>query len=509
MWQEEKFLLRLTGDSSHYLLCLSAGMAYFLLKETHYFQRSTGNKALNSIAIIFLIALLFAFHVEPILFIISVVFLFSILIAFKSPISSVGLTIILYVCRPWEVVETSEWWQQLPRWCIWIWITSWMRQLFQNNMSLGTSLKFTRGIVLILCMASWALLTTIFSGDPSSSLQYFVDTLFRAIILVLIIQLTVQNADHAVRLQTAFGVGIVTLSMFSLWRYYGNDQHAPLDLIPKQASDLQRRLEAVGSLGNSNDIAAVVMIALGILWPSLLSRDTSLLDRVVAILLICLLLKTILASQSRGALIAAVAQCGIYFVSKSRSPKFMGALLLLSVAVVAPLASKVMGRHTDDLDASTESRMNYYVTGLRMTIQSPIWGQGFGRYPYEFENFSTATLHEWGLRTAHSSWVLVASETGLVGLILFAWIHIRMFRQCWFLKRSDPGFLLALTGYTITILFLSHSWLMFPWILFALIELKMKFNEKELLDEIEERRNSRNKNSLDCSANSLAPTLRS
>ncbi len=509
MWQEEKFLLRLTADSSHYLFCLSAGIAFFLFKEMHHFPESTGNKTPLSIAIVFLLALCFAFRVEAILFIISVVFLFSILTSFTFPISAVGLTIILYVCRPWEVVETTDWWQQLPRWCIWIWFISWMKESVKSNKWLGASLKFTKGIVLILCMAAWALFTTLFSGDPSASLQYFLDTLFRAVILVVIIQLTVQNADHARRLKTAFGVGIITLSMFSLWRYYGYDQHAPLDLIPKQATDLQRRLEAVGSLGNSNDIAAVVMIALGILWPSLFSKHTSLLTRVAAFVVICLLIKTILASQSRGALIAAVAQCGIYFVSRSRSPKFLGALLVLSVAVLAPLASKVMGRHTDDLDASTESRMNYYVTGLRMTIQSPIWGQGFGRYPYEFENFSTATLHEWGLRTAHSSWVLVASETGLVGLIFFAWIHLRMFRQCWFLKRSEPGLLLAMTGYTITILFLSHSWLMFPWILFALIELRMKFADKGDLNEIEERRHSRDKNSLDCAAHPLAPTLRS
>ncbi|MEN9827270.1 MAG: hypothetical protein RI953_3015 [Pseudomonadota bacterium] len=173
---------------------------------------------------------------------------------------------------------------------------------------------------------------------------------------------------------------------------------------------------------------------------------------------------------------AAVAQCGLLFVARSKRPGRMTFILAMIVGVLGSFANQLLGRNSEDLDASTESRMNYYVTGLYMTFNSPIWGQGFGRYPYEFERFSPLILHEWGLRTAHSSWVLVLAETGLVGLFLFTLIHLHIAKSCWALRKIQPSLLLSFAGYSFTILFLSHSWLMFPWILFALADLQFKFS---------------------------------
>lgn len=457
-------------DSSHYLVFLGLGLLIYFFCTLQKLPPKMFGFEKYAAGIGILLSFFISLKWQLSGFILSSALTFSLILSLNAPIHAVCVTLFLYICRPWEVIQAEEWWLQVPRWCIWLWLLSWLIHKPKHETAQHPLLPITFGFALMFALGFWALATTLISGDPAQSRQFFVDTLFRAMVLLLIIGLTVKSSKDVKRLCLAFGVGVSTLSIFSLWRFLGHDQPLELPFIDHQNKVSDRRLEAVGSLGNSNDIAAVVMIPLGFLWPMLFSIKSTLSIRLFAAVASFFLLKTILASQSRGALIAGVAQCALYFVSRSKRPGLLGGALLIIVALCAPLANRVMGRDADDLDASTESRMNYYITGLRMALYSPIWGQGFGRYPYEFERYSTATLHEWGLRTAHSSWVLVLSETGFVGLGIFAAIHYRMFKICWTLRSEYPGLLLALAGYSITILFLSHSWLMFPWILFALIE---------------------------------------
>jgi hypothetical protein len=470
LWQEEKFIFRLQSDESHYLVWLALGLIIHCILMQNRSLRSQNQSPLTSLGPALLFAFLCSLQWHFTGFVLAAALLTSLISAWRSPVNALCVTIIFYVCRPWEVIPANEWWLQLPRWCIILWLLSWLRNPWGDMSEVAQFFLNARGYLLLFAMAFWALVTVAFSRDPSGSFQYYADTLFRAFFLVFIIFLTVRSPKDVRRLSIAFATGVATLSIFSLWRFQGLDQPHHLPFIDLESRPDGRRLEAVGSLGNSNDIAAVVMIPLGMLWPLILSGRQRLVKRVASAAVAVLLLATIKASQSRGALIGAVAQCGLYFVARTRYPIRFAFILFATVTIAAPFANKFMGRDADDLDASTESRMNYYVTGLRMALYSPIWGQGFGRYPYEFERFSTATLHEWGLRTAHSSWVLVVAETGFAGLFIFTAIHIRMFVTCWKLREEYCGLFLALAGYSITILFLSHSWLMFPWILFALIE---------------------------------------
>lgn len=480
MFEVERFAFKMEGDPAHYLFWL--GLALCLWQATalmrSWFSWSTSQKL--ELAFASSVAFGFALHSGFSSFVFLFGLLLSVFAALKSASEAVGFTLILYVCRPWEVFPTNDWWSQVPRQCIGIWLLSWFRELTANPHLLSGSFRFSRGVGLSLIFGVWCLLTTFVSKDVPGSQDYFLSTLFRAITLVLILHLTIRSVADAVRLQMAFVIGVSTLALFSLWRFHGLDQHALVELLQRGGVDQTRRLEAIGSLGNSNDVAAVLLIPLGFIWPQLLSLGGLLGSRILLMVPCCFLMLALFASQSRGALLAVVAQIGMFFVQKSHRPKMLLVVLGLAVGFVSMFASQLMGRHADDLEASTESRMNYYVTGVYMLLNSPVWGQGFGRYPYEFERFSPIILHEWGLRTAHSSWVLVFAETGLVGLLLFCWINYTIGADCWQLRKSSPGPLLAFTGYSLTIVFLSHSWLMFPWILFSLIDLHCKYSRREI-----------------------------
>ena len=145
------------------------------------------------------------------------------------------------------------------------------------------------------------------------------------------------------------------------------------------------------------------------------------------------------------------------------------ALIITFFALVIPvIVFKGIRRSEDDLEGSSSSRFNYAITGLKMVKSNPIFGVGFGNYPRFYENFSSL-FEEWGQRTAHSSWVLVMSESGFMGLFLFTGLVGSVFIGAWRLRHVAPEFFLSLSGYAIAMSFLSHTYYVFPYILFSLI----------------------------------------
>jgi O-antigen ligase len=140
---------------------------------------------------------------------------------------------------------------------------------------------------------------------------------------------------------------------------------------------------------------------------------------------------------------------------------------LLLVAVPATLV--MANRSEEDLEMSSAGRMTYLKAGLRMGVKHPLLGVGFNGYPSNLHLYNTESLEEDQQMTAHNSWVLVFAETGLFGLILFTAAFWFCLKMAWSLYREKPELLLALVGYGVTMVFLSHSYLIYPYLLYALI----------------------------------------
>jgi len=85
-------------------------------------------------------------------------------------------------------------------------------------------------------------------------------------------------------------------------------------------------------------------------------------------------------------------------------------------------------------------------------------------------DYSTESLEESSKMTAHNSWILVFAELGIIGLLLFSGICFYCGFSAWKIYSTSPEFLLSLAGYGVTILFLSHSYLIYPYLLFAWVE---------------------------------------
>ena len=92
--------------------------------------------------------------------------------------------------------------------------------------------------------------------------------------------------------------------------------------------------------------------------------------------------------------------------------------------------------------------------------------------------------------TAHSSWVQVLAETGFVGLFLFLGLWIYALKRSFEIRRVEPEYFMSLVGYGITITFLSHAYLLFPYILCALAitQSSLKNDEEESVNLLRDLR---------------------
>jgi O-antigen ligase len=213
-------------------------------------------------------------------------------------------------------------------------------------------------------------------------------------------------------------------------------------------------------LADPNDLAALIVMTL----PIGLRRFKSPFN----LLLLLLDCYAIWKTSSRGAILALGITLAFYFVVRIEGYTKKA----LTIAVLVLLVTRIsagLGRESDDLEQSTSSRLNYWKAGINMVMHQPILGVGFMNYPHEFERYAPEIEYEWGERTAHSSWILIMAETGLLGLGLFAAVYYQVLRKAWNLKAIYPELFYSALAYGSAMTFLSHCYTLYPWFISGLI----------------------------------------
>jgi O-antigen ligase len=146
-----------------------------------------------------------------------------------------------------------------------------------------------------------------------------------------------------------------------------------------------------------------------------------------------------MASLSRGGFIG-LAAVGAY--CWYRSPKKMNALIVLAVAVLFML---VLAPETywDEIASSTSdetmseegtggARLYTWGIGMEMFLYNPIIGIGQGNFPWTIDLYEVGrTFHErsFGGRAAHSAWVTLISELGIVGIVIIGGMLLQCYKD--------------------------------------------------------------------------------
>jgi O-antigen ligase len=169
---------------------------------------------------------------------------------------------------------------------------------------------------------------------------------------------------------------------------------------------IEDRIRYRGELQDPNEVALVVTAGGATLLIAFALRRRNAGWTLAALIGVPLVMWCVIASQSRGGIVAMGFVAGAYFIKRFG---------IAGAAAGAALAFPMMalgGRSGEDADMSTQLRYEAWDAGLDMFKHSPIFGVGTRQYGDYF------------FLTAHNSYVLTLAEMGMIGMVLFVSILV-------------------------------------------------------------------------------------
>ncbi len=195
------------------------------------------------------------------------------------------------------------------------------------------------------------------------------------------------------------------------------------------AKDGESRLEldAIVTIGNSNDLAAQLLMIIPLMWAVFALKQTPFLLRWLSVFLIPLSVYVCLRTGSRGALVA-IATGYLITLIYSRGFRRVGIALSLPAVLVLLLAFtpeavldrlRTVVRDEDPLSEAAQSRMGrteLMKRALLLTLQHPLTGIGPGQFS-TVDGFASRAIGERGFwMQAHNTFLQISSEAGVFTL---------------------------------------------------------------------------------------------
>lgn len=374
-----------------------------------------------------------------------------------KPKYAVGFFIYLLLSRPWETFD-GQLMASMPRDISYLVMLS---ILFQKIIKKQFYFRFNIGTFLLLCFSFWLFISGSISNHSSLAVSMFMEVFSKAVILFILIQNSINTSSDAFPIKAALVLSILEKGFISVMKS---------SLESSTISEGSQRLESVGILGNSNDIAAIFVLVTPLLiffFYKLKIRPINYLLSVCSLMIMTFL---IWETQSRGAVLALFISLASFLLLKIKNIKIIIIICMFSL-LGGYGAMKLLDRDSSDVEGSTSNRIIFWKAGANMAIRNPVFGVGFWGFPINFQGYALDgdTGTEGKEMTAHSSWVLVVAEGGFMALFLFMGLWIYCFYRAWLLRDLEPEYFMSLVGYGIAITFLSHTYLLFPYILLSLI----------------------------------------
>lgn len=378
----------------------------------------------------------------------------GIALSVASPVFALCFVSAVLLLRPWEIASEDSTLLALPRLFAALLVASWA---FNEGRDGKFHLRFGLEEGLLGAFVAWTYVSIFVAPSWSVSHGTFLVSYTRSFVIYFLILQIVRTPRHVFALATSIGFCGATLATLTGYRM----AYDPL-------LQSKSRAELFGLLGDPNDLSAVLLLALPLLVYTIDRAPWAwIVRRMVQMLALGLALWTIMLTQSRGAIVGFLCLVLGWGISKVRTPgqAFAGIALVLLLGLGL---SQSLTRSADDLSSSQASRIAYWKAGWSMAVRNPLLGVGFGGYPYRFSEFVDPGVSEIGRRTAHSTWVLALAETGFVGFGLFVSLFSLALWRAWIVRRNYPYLLPALAGYGGAATFLSHTYVLHPYLLLAL-----------------------------------------
>jgi len=379
------------------------------------------------------------------------------------PVNALCFFVLMLFLRPWEIVADHPLLMTLPRLLAGICFVSW---LLYPGKSGKPKVRTSYALVLFAVFSVWLFLTTFRVPDVAAAQLDWFNTFFKSLVVLLLCVLFIESENSVREFELTLVLSALALMGVGFYQFFS--QRAT-----------SGRLESVGSFGDSNDLASIIIMALPFALIPVFNKTTGLVGRIFGVFFSIFSVLVIWLTNSRGALLALFVQILAFLVLRSSRKSwlpiaFLGGLLGIGYLVVL----KAIPRAPDEMQASSDDRITSWKTAINMTIHNPLFGIGFNQYPTNYESYLAGPTTEFGERTAHSSWLLAFAESGIPGGILFICFFVMIFRTAWCHRQERPAQFYALTGYGVTMSFLSHTYGMYIAVLSGLILASTSITER-------------------------------
>ena len=263
----------------------------------------------------------------------------------------------------------------------------------------------------------WAFLSSFASPYPDIAQERLIDGL--KLLLILIVAINALRTQGQLRFYLIFLVGCFIL--FPVRGALVNYYIAGYNVFGRAIWNY--------IYANPNDLAALCLLALGLALAIRMSTPSRNLVRLGAVIAIALLLWVILLTQSRGAFLGLSVLMSLLFIhslKKSLRTAIALAVLVLVVAVYVPdsvwdrlsgirMLASTSTLHEADWEGSAAQRFEIQKVAWNIFTDHKLFGVGFGAYHSAHESYAP----EMGARSAHNTYLALAAEVGLPGVMLW------------------------------------------------------------------------------------------
>ncbi len=260
--------------------------------------------------------------------------------------------------------------------------------------------------------------TAPFSIWPGGAIEVFTDSYLKIMIVFVLMMNTLTTTGRLERLTWLILVCIGIIAAMSVFNYARGE-----NLI-----EGGRLAGPVGGIfGNPNDLALNMVTFLPVAIVIALSPRHGFMRRGTAAIIAALMLATIVFTKSRGGMLGAVTAIAAISLIGGAVRRGFGVMTLVAVVIAIPfMPASFWDRMTTIVDqeqdakqytGSAEARQLVMGDGINAFFEHPVTGVGAG----QFKNYNPPERRTKWLET-HNVLIQAAAETGIVGLLAFAFL---------------------------------------------------------------------------------------
>jgi O-antigen ligase len=291
--------------------------------------------------------------------------------------------------------------------------------------------RFTPEMVALIVLGAAILATAPFSVWPGGAIDVFTDNYVKIVIVFVLMMNTLTTTERLEQLTWLILCCTGVIAALGVMNYATG-----VNLV----EDGRLAGPVGGIFGNPNDLAMNMVTFLPPTIVVAMAERHSPARRLTAAVIALLMLATIVFTKSRGGLLGlGTAVVALALLGRWVRRGF-GTTVILTILLAIPFApTSFWTRMTSILDeqqdkqeftGSRESREQVMSYGISTFAKYPITGVGAG----QFKNYNPSD-REAKFRETHNVLIQVAVETGVVGLLAFAFLIWRAIKAAWDTKR--------------------------------------------------------------------------